>query len=93
MDSRRRIGHPPGDFIVAYPGQICRGTGYVVACRRFDDRTKGPFAALHESLAGPKPAHLGASLPGHCGLADGATRVASIATHQTSQRALCPTSS
>jgi hypothetical protein len=37
----------PAASSAAYPGRGCRGTGYVEACRRFGDRTKGPFAAVH----------------------------------------------
>jgi len=31
----------------AYRGAGCKGTGYDMACRRFGDRTRGPFAAAH----------------------------------------------
>jgi hypothetical protein len=47
MNSRRRIPDPPADRGGAYRGGGCKGTGYVEACRRFGDRTKGPFAAVH----------------------------------------------
>jgi hypothetical protein len=50
MNSRRRILDPLALIAAAaYRGAGRKGTVYVEACRRFGDRTKGPFAAVHWS--------------------------------------------
>src|SRR5271169_4977797 len=42
---------PPAASSTAYPGRGCMETGYVDGCRWFGDRTKGPLAAVHESVS------------------------------------------
>jgi hypothetical protein len=51
MNSRRRIGHPSNRFSGSLSRRRMQGNGYIEACRWFDDRTKGPFAAAPKVAA------------------------------------------
>ena len=97
MNSLRRNRDLPRWIRGAYPGQGCRGTGYVGRCRRFGDRTKGPFAAMHASAPGSALPSLHCSkirhYRRHCGHAAGPAgcslpaRMCSIAVRKLSKAA------